>query len=125
MSKSDCIKAFICFSRQEYGKTPGILPDLVRDKVMFGNFDEAGNGTEYELSMDWIDLQDGKPAAPQLCMFNDAFIAIKEHAQLFKELVLLHDIDFTPDEFSRLLLRLGYKDLSDIQLSDPDGGGGL
>ncbi len=115
MDQSCFSKAFFCFSRQDYyGITP--LPPQTIDMVIFGNFSAKGLGYEYEIMMEWIEL--GGRISPRLCMFSESFRALTEHAELFKELVSLHDTDFTPEEFSKLLLRLGYRDYSDKALID-------
>jgi hypothetical protein len=90
--------------------------EIIADSIYFGNFSADGEGCEYELSMEWLVLCDDRPPSPRLGIFNDAFKAIDEHVELFKELSLNHNNNFTPDEFSEMLLRLGYKDFSDKKL---------
>lgn len=109
------IKAFTCLSRQEYfdAKAP-YMKGLV-DVVIFGNFDSEGNGCEYEAKMKWVVIE--SKTSPRLCIFHDAFIILDEHKELIDEIKKLHRKYFSPDDFCRLLLRLGYKDQSDHKLS--------
>ena len=116
MMQTKYIKAFTCFSRQDYSENPNTLPNGVTDKVMFGTFSADGCGCAYECSMEWVSLADG--AVPHLGIFNDAFVAFQEHQQLFTALTTLHRKSFTSDDFSRLLISLGYRDLSDNKLAE-------
>jgi len=113
METPEFIKTFVCLSRQNYYETTRQIEKGIADIITFGNFAADGEGIEYELSMEWHILRDEKHPSPRLCMFNDAFKAIEEHAELLKELMQYHKIYFSPDQFSEILLRLGYKDMSD------------
>ena len=118
MNEPEFIKAFICDSRQNYYEAVHKYEPDIADRVMFGNFDAGGEGCEYELSIKWIVLSQYEArVAPRLEVFHDAFKALTEHSELFRKLASLHRKDFTPDDFSRLLLGLGYKDLSDKPLA--------
>lgn len=109
------IKAFICLSRQNYFPEIKNEYKTISDKVMFGNFDSQKCGCEYEAAMEWIIIK-GSQDSPRLGVFSEAFKIFEDHKDLFDELKKLHDKTFSSDEFCRLLLKLGYKDLSDNKL---------
>jgi len=115
MNETRFIKGFTCFSRQDYFESNHVFEKDIVDRIMIGNYAENGCGCEYEMTMVWVKLDDA--STPRLCVFNDAFIAFKEHAKLFDELPRLNDVNFSPDEFSWLLIKLGYKDFSDTKLA--------
>jgi hypothetical protein len=116
MEKQEFVKGFTCWSREDnYDKTRHYEKNI-EDLIDFGSIVSNEDGHDYWMTMQWLILPDNKPAAPRLCIFNDAFKGIAEHSELFKELVSLHNVDFTPQQFSELLLRLGYEDNSDRKL---------
>jgi len=108
---------FTCFSRQDYYPQ---LKDLhldfnEHDSVLLGLYYDGG-GCKAEMSMTWEVLQN--EPEPRLKIFSDAFCLFGEKAfrELFSELERLEDPHITPDEFSKLLIRLGFRDLSDKPL---------
>ena len=116
MQNNECIKAFISFSRQNYYENAKQFEPELIDRISLGNFDADGNGCEYEFQVEWTCL--GGEATPQLKIFSDALKCLADHRELLDELAQLHDKHFTPDELSRLLVKLGYKDMSDNPLEE-------
>jgi len=105
---------FTCFSRQDYYPQ---LRDLhlqinEQDSITFGLYYDNGS-CKSEMSMAWEILQ-GEPT-PCLRIFSDAFCLLGETAfqELFAKLSNLNDSHITSDEFSRLLISLGFRDISD------------
>jgi hypothetical protein len=116
MAKQESTKVFTCWSREgNYDKTRHYEKNIA-DLVDFGSIVTGEGVHDYWMTMQWLILPDNKPPAPRLCVFNDAFRGIEEHSELFAELARLHNVDFTPKEFSELLLRLGYEDTSSKKL---------
>jgi len=91
--ENNCVKGFICFSRQKYYETVKCTqPDII-DDISIGNYDVDGEGVEYEFMVVWRTL--GGESAPQLTIFNDAFKCLTEHRPLMDEIAKLHQKDFT------------------------------
>ena len=108
---------FTCFSRQDYYPQ---LKDLhlslkEQDGVLFGLYYDD-EGCKAEMSMTWEVLQN--EPVPCLKIFPDAFCLLGEDAfrKLFSKLNSLEDPQITPDQFSNLLITLGFRDMSDKPL---------
>lgn len=109
---------FSCDSRMEYFtdeyKTNYRKSGYV-DRVFFGIHDRRG-GTRFEMSMVWYDLDD-KPT-PKFEVFSEAMAEVTKpwHKKMMKKVVDLGNQYFTSDEFSRVLISLGFEDMSDYKL---------
>lgn len=98
----DDYRTFVHLSRAWYGPA-NIRTDRYVDEVMLG-FHLAGG----EIAMRWYELS-GR-ATPKLELFNDSFRALSQMPDLISALADADNVDFTPDEFCRLLVRLGFRD---------------
>ena len=113
MLKPTAFYGFICESRQNY------FPNLHQinqkagevDRVMFGIFYPDG-GCEAEMGMTWYLLKDEE--TPRLEVFSDSFEMLKQ--EKFHQIINDLDEDLTTETFSQLLIRHGFKDMSDNPL---------
>ena len=103
---------FFCFSRQDYSDVVKI-PSM--DEVTYGVYSTEG-GTFAEMTMYWEYLQG--ELAPCLRVFPDAFLLLGSptHQKLVKNLQTEMLQTFPPDEFSKLLIKMGFRDGSDRKL---------
>ena len=103
---------FSCFSRQDYSDVVKI-PSI--DEVTYGVYSTDG-GTFAEMTMCWEDLR--VELAPCLQVFSDACLLLGSttHQKLVKNLQAEMLQTFTPDEFSKLLIKIGFHDGSDRKL---------
>ena len=105
---------FYCLSRQN------CFPNLIEinkqisetDHIMFGLYDLDG-GCTAEMGIKWLQLSD--EVAPRFEVFSDAFDLLKTEKIL--RLINNFDEDMTPETFSQLLIRHGFKDMSDNPLA--------
>lgn len=77
------------------------------DEVMFGLYCPDG-GTSGEMAMRWYDL--GRDKAPRLEAFDDAWSALAQFPDLIAALGEIDGRNITPEDFCRLLIRLGFRD---------------
>lgn len=109
---------FTCDSRMDYfavtyeslhGKRGSI------DDIVYGIHDRRGGGV-CELKMVWYLI--GEEKCPRLEVFSDYFDEITKdwHEEIFRQIQLLGKKTFTPEEFSIILINLGFEDMSDIKL---------
>ena len=100
-------KGFYRVSRQPYADT------FLDSKDLFEHFNIVqqipNDGVEYEFGISFYKLQ-GTDAA-RLEIFEDAFVALNNNRELLDALSTTRNI--SPDDLQDMLLRLGYKDLSD------------
>lgn len=96
-------RKFIHLGRAWYGPA-NLTVDRYVDEIWFG-FDEQPG----ELMMRWYQLGAGAPS-PRLEVFNDSFRVLMACSDMLEVLAEHNGKDFTPDEFCRLLLRLGFRD---------------
>lgn len=105
--------AFVCFSRQNYAKT---TPCPAKDMVMV-SLDHIDGGCICEMSFHWHLL--GGKMSPRLSCFGDALPMLL--TPTFRNILeMLTDLDipeYTPDDLSNILLKLGIEDKSDTPLS--------
>lgn len=107
----DLYWGFSCFSRQNF-KKPALIK--TEDDVIYGVYSNEG-GTLAEMTMQWQWIQG--EVVPCLEVFSDAFFLLESpmHKRIMKRLLKFqkqyHEL-FTPDEFSRLLIGLGFQDNS-------------
>lgn len=112
----DLYWGFTCHSRQNYAKKG--VQDF-DDEIMYGIFARSG-GCLMEMQMLWDKL--AGDSVPRLRVFSDALAMLDcpTHKKLISRLAGSEKKLFTPDEFSRLLLSLGFEDDSDNQLPAVD-----
>lgn len=111
------IKGFTCLSRMEYGdiclSNSRRSPEYI-DQIMYGLYLES-DGCKAEMAMRWYDIKG--ELMPCMEVFSDAFILMQDTSQeVLNAIHRFGKLNFTPDEFSRLLLQLGYTDMSDQKL---------
>ena|SRR5260221_164364 len=87
----------------------------VVDEVMFGFYSPDG-GTSGEMAIEWHQLQNGKPPAPQLTCFSDAWHALAQFKDVIDAMAEVDDQDITPKEFCQLLDRCGFVDRTQRKL---------
>ncbi len=102
------IKAFFHLSKAWYGEANLRNADI-KDQVMFGYY-TPGEGTTGEMSMRWHQL--GGELTPRLDVFNDAWHALSTFTDVIQELGKVDNQHISPDEFCKILLSLGFKDLT-------------
>ena len=112
--------AFTCDRRMDY--YPHIYENThVKngsvDTVFYGVHDRRG-GAVCEMRMTWYLL--GGKECPRLEVFSDHFDEFTNawHIELMKQIQLLEKKEFTAEEFSRILIALGFEDESDIKLEE-------
>ena len=118
MKMGDYYHGFTCFSRQEYYSIlrKKELRKGIEDKIRFGIYHRKG-GCDAEMCMTWNRLKQNI-VFPKLEVFSDAFGLFLHTTfdDVFKELSKQNNQDITPDEFSRVLIQLGFEDMSDNPL---------
>lgn len=114
--KTDLYWGFTCFSRQNYRDE---VPHKSEDEIIYGVYSHQG-GCMAELCMTWerFDM-----TVPYLRSFSESFplLTSPTHRKIFEGIHKLNDEYFSPDDFSRLLLSLGFQDNSDYLLDEIDG----
>ncbi|MFR0985247.1 MAG: hypothetical protein ACLSFZ_00575 [Frisingicoccus sp.] len=108
----DMYWGFTCFSRQNY---TGTLPRGVVDDVVYGIYFYEG-GALAEMAKYWYQLPG--EAAPCLEVFSDAFLLLESPLQkrIMVELRKKYSENFTSEDFSKLLIRMGFRDDSDRKI---------
>jgi len=92
------------------------LPAFSGSEVMFGIYDEDGKGCIAEMSVRWYDL--GGKLSPKLECFDDSWAVLATFEDLIKELGRQNAKDISEDTFAEILLKLGFKDLT--QYANPE-----
>lgn len=110
---SELFWAFTCFSRQDYADEVEI-PYL--DEVCYGLWNKNG-GCVCEMLMVWERI--GGDAVPVIQSFSESFVLLTSPVQkkVFEKLMKMRKECFTPEEFSKVLLSCGFRDMSDRKLS--------
>ena len=105
-----CIRGFTILSEAWYG--PANLParNDVKEQIMIGMYHPEG-GTSGEFAIRWIMLS-GK-LTPRLEVFNDAWHALWQFADLLERLPDFDSQDAEPSRIIKLLKDLGCKDLTE------------
>ena len=104
---------FTCFSRQNYR-------DCIRrefeDEIIYGIYSLEGGGMA-EMTMIWEKIGVDEPC---LRSFSESFVLMMSptHKQIFAKIRKLNNERFSPEEFSKLLISLGFQDDSDFPLKD-------
>lgn len=83
-----------------------VMGDNFVDEVTFGYYWPDGSTSSGEMSITW------DQAGPELRISYDAWALLKSFETLQSRLALLDGNKITPIEFSRLLLELGFSDLT-------------
>jgi len=86
------------------------------DKIIYGIDDRQG-GCVCEMLMVWY-VVDGRKV-PRLEVFSNYFDEFTKewHIKIMHHIGMSENKDFTPEEFSRILIKLGFEDMSDTKLS--------
>jgi hypothetical protein len=114
--ESHLYRGFIHTNEAWYGKTS--KSDRYVDEVMLGLY-STGGGTQGEMAVRWIDLYskssfvENKPPAPRLEAFDDSWKALASFADILEEMAKVDSQSITPKQFCNLLLRNGFKDLTE------------
>lgn len=115
----DFFNGFACLSRQSYGlhyiKNNMEAQGYV-DEIIIGT-NKIGGCMKGEAAVRWIMLKE--KAKPRFEIFTDGFdiLCYLLSMQSFKDFVKANP-DFTPDEFSRILIKHGFVDNSDRKLPE-------
>lgn len=99
------IRGFNHYKEAFYGNMP--LPKDSLDEINFGMYCEDG-GTEGEMSITWVNL--GGKGAAQLRSFDDSWNVLATFTDVIAAMKDREGIQ--PEEFCHLLLRLGFKDMT-------------
>jgi len=110
--------AFICDSRMNYYTheyKSFHIKNGSTDKIIYGINDRQG-GCVCEMIMVWYEV-DGKKA-PRLEVFSDYFDEFTKewHIEIMRHVGMLNKKEFTPDDFLKILIKLGFEDMSDTKL---------
>lgn len=81
-------------------------PNLVEDFVLQVASDSDRNN--YEFLLKWYALQNTKPPALKITIFDDAFDAFSDCEDFFNRLALWGDKSPSPDDIETILLSLGW-----------------
>jgi hypothetical protein len=110
---------FSCLSRQDYGADyieKITKPKNYINEILFGIYDKNG-GCKSEAAVRWI-ITD-KQSLPRFEIFIDGYKIFHYLVGLSAFNDFIEDFSiFTPEEFSRLLIKLGFVDLSDEKLPE-------
>lgn len=111
---------FTCFSRQSYWN---VMEREFVDEIIYGVYSYQG-GCMAELRMAWKKLDD---VVPYLRSFSESFPLITSpmHRKIFQGIYRLDNKRFSPDDFSRLLISLGFQDDSNYLLDDRKDSGNM
>lgn len=101
-------RAFYHFNESWYASAARTSGRVV-DEVTFGIYHEEG-GTSGEMSMRWHDIASGRPPAPRLECFDDAFAVLAGMPDLIAALAEHDGENMAPSDFCLLLVKLGFKD---------------
>ena len=81
---------------------------------------EKSGGLICEFNLRWFNLGDGKPPAPRLEVFNDAWAGFLEHfADFLQELGKRHS-DASPDDIIAILNNLEIEDATPTESDSPE-----
>jgi len=110
---------FSCLSRQDYGAEyieKITKPKEYTDEILFGVYDKKG-GCKSEAAVRWVMITD-KQSLPRFEIFIDGYKIFHYliHLPIFNDFIE-KNLVFTPDDFSRLLIKAGFIDLSDEKLA--------
>lgn len=112
---SSPVRCFSHTSRTYYAKTWLATTNLI-DEVIFGHYhftpEGHDDGTAGEMVMEWKDLgwRCGPPA--RLGAYHDGWKAFASMPDLVKALGDWDDKSITPEQFTALLLSLGFRDIT-------------
>lgn len=124
MKKSKSFYGFTCQSRQDYSVYLAVSnkKERITDRIMFGIYTPEG-GCEAEMGMVWHKLRDDL-VFPRIEIFSDAFGRLKQDTfiQLIHDLSYIPNPEMTPEDFSNMLVGLGFKDMSDNPLEENTDG---
>lgn len=119
MESTKIVLGFTCFSRMGYGEK--FLSNFeFKDQIKFGFFSENGI-YDTVMAMEWYCLgYFGNHLTPNLNVYSDSMhlLTSKEILSVFPALLNLQKFDFSPDEFSKLLIDQGYTDFSIYKLPE-------
>ena len=107
------VRAFYRSSKAWYAKSLGEH----EPEIMFGIYDDHGEGCVAEMSMRWHQL--GENLVPRLECFDDGWSVLATFGDLLAELAKRDGKNITEAEFADILLKLGFKDQT--QYTNPEG----
>lgn len=99
------IRGFHWTSRAYYASSIGD-----RQEILFGMYDENGEGTSGEMAIRWVDV--GAKVAPRLEVFDDAWSALFLFNDLLEAMSEVDGQNITQEDFVALLLDHGFIDLT-------------
>ncbi|MCK5602949.1 hypothetical protein KAR91_13790 [Candidatus Pacearchaeota archaeon] len=105
------VKGFTHLSKSWYGEA-NLRNSKYTDEIMIGFYSPEG-GTSGEFGVRWQQL--GGKSTPQLQVFNDGWHAFAEMPELISRLKELDDMHVTPDDLSKILIDIGFKDLTQLE----------
>lgn len=108
-------RQFYHLSKAWYKNIPEIR-DYV-DEVMFGLYYED-DGCEGEMCIRWYNLGKEIIPTPQLEVFDGSFKVLNKFKDIIQKLSEYDDKNIQPNEFCRLLIECGFKDMTPINKGD-------
>lgn len=116
------IRCFTHTSRTYYAPSWLAGTKLI-DEVIFGHYhftpEGHDNGTSGEMVMEWVDLGGSHGPAARLGVYNDAWGVLATMPDLVQALGAWSPEGMTPEQFTNLLLSLGFRDIT--KTVDPRG----
>lgn len=110
------IRGFIHLNEAWYADTCKVNYPRTIDDVMIGLYDPDGvGGTTREFRVEWVDLSSSarkRDITPRLTMFDDSWKLLSLWPDFWAEMVKEDSKDIPPEAFCRMLLELGFKDLT-------------
>lgn len=110
---TDLYWGFTCFSRENYRDE---VEHEFADEISYGVYSHQG-GCMAELRMAWENLDE---IVPNLRSFSESFFLLTSptHRKIFEGIYEMNNESFSPEDFSRLLVSLGFQDDSDYLLNE-------
>jgi hypothetical protein len=99
------IRGFYQCHKAWYAESNGIK----QPEIMFGVYWKY-DGTEGEIAMKWVEI--GGKLVPRLMAYCDAWKVLKSFGNVLNELAAVNNKDITDNEFVEILMKCGFKDLT-------------
>ena len=106
------IRGFTQLSKAWYGKA-NLTTDDTLDRLNLGLYCPDG-GTSGEFEIKWVGI--GRGWTPILNAFDDGWSALYKFKDLLKIMASIDSDDITPDDFVKLLEKLGIKNMTQVEV---------
>lgn len=83
-------------------------------QVSFGMYDAEDGSTSGEMMMEWVELIPGELSALFKC-YDDGWSAMALFTDLINELGTVDSQQITEEEFCKILVKFGFKDLTNYE----------